>query len=497
MEKIKIRDVAMLLRISRDKGENEDTLQSHRNRLIRLCNERGYKYTIYEEIVSGQARIADREALNRLLQELEKYDAVVVMDTDRLSRDLEFSIHLWKRFEQAGVPIITPSRTYTEHDFMTFAVEAVMAHQEYKQITKRQRQGKLERLHLGQWIQGRCPLGFTRGDDRKLVINESEAEVIRSIFALAEQGYGMPAIVKRLPYKTAKGESFTVATVHNILHNQAYIGTISYTVKKGRNPESIVTKNAHPAIISREQWNNVQLALQSRMPADSETRTRSRGICHSILKDLTYCSNCGRKLSYRPDSKLKHLIYLRECKGCGMKGVNEKRVLEAFLREFIWLEVQLGDQWKKALEGANSHDKQGLEQSVASLQKTADKLNKRLKAIKIQRLDGELSKLDAEEIEQETKAELKRCQTALDDLLEQIQQSDVIVLENHYKMKMKLINQFKQSQKDVETANRILKLLIHKVTYERMPKGYLEEMEQFRMDEDEYISDIKIKIELK
>jgi site-specific DNA recombinase len=108
-----IKNVAVYLRISRDKGENVDTLQNHRERLERLCEERGYTYTIYEEIVSGQARMEAREALNSLLDDLEKYDAVVVTAIDRLSRDLEYSIHIFKRLEKAGIPVITPERIYT------------------------------------------------------------------------------------------------------------------------------------------------------------------------------------------------------------------------------------------------------------------------------------------------------------------------------------------------------------------------------------------------
>jgi hypothetical protein len=42
-----IRNVAIYLLISRDKGENVDTLQSHRERLTRYCNEKGYDFIPY------------------------------------------------------------------------------------------------------------------------------------------------------------------------------------------------------------------------------------------------------------------------------------------------------------------------------------------------------------------------------------------------------------------------------------------------------------------
>ncbi|WP_052427633.1 recombinase family protein [Neobacillus niacini] len=495
-----IKDVALLLRISQEKGEGEDTLQNHRDRLVRLCNERGYNWTAYEEIVSGEADLSHRNELNRLIQDLSQYDAVLVISPDRIARKQSVAHSFIETLEKAGIPLVTPERIYSERDLLLLSIEFAMAHQEYKAITKRMMENKLDRVRRGEWIQGRCPLGFTRGDDKKLVIDESESQIIRSIFDLAEQGYGLPTIAERLPYKTAKGQPFTVPTVHNILHNPAYIGTISYSVKKGRNPESIVTKNAHPAIISREQWNNVQLALQSRMQGDNETRTRSRGMCHSILKDLTYCMDCGKKLSYRPDSKLKHLVYLRECK-CGMNGVNQDKVIVAFLHEFTWLEEVFRRDWKKALEGVSSNDKQRLEQSIKELQKKAGRLNRRFKNIKLQRADGELTKLEAEEMKQETEKEQKLVNAQLEDLQEQLQTRDEVSISRRYHSKIDLISSFysamSQPHADKEECNRILKLLIHKVHYKRESKGYIEYHEQMRMDDDEFITDIKVKIDIK
>jgi DNA invertase Pin-like site-specific DNA recombinase len=85
---------------------------------------------------------------------------VVVTAIDRLSRDLEFSIHIFKRLEKAGIPVITPERTYYESDFMMFGVESLMAHQEYKQIRKRMLQGKRDKAFRGEYINSQPPFGY-------------------------------------------------------------------------------------------------------------------------------------------------------------------------------------------------------------------------------------------------------------------------------------------------------------------------------------------------
>ncbi|WP_180247488.1 recombinase family protein [Bacillus sp. AFS031507] len=470
-----IKDVALLLRISRDKGENQDTLQNHRERLTRLCNERGYNITAtYEEIASGQAKLESREQLNELLSELNQYDAVVIIDTSRLSRDLEFSIHLWKRFEQAGIPIITPERIYTENDFTQFAIESTLAHGEYKQIAKRMKQNKIDRLRRGEWVQGKPPIGYVRDANKKLVINESEAQIVRTIYNLAQEGHGLEAITKRLGYHTAKGKPFTMPTIRNILKNPVYKGTIAYNVmdaSKTKIKETITCKNAHESIINKQQWDAVQLALQGRFTGDYETRNRNKGKVLSILHSLVYCGQCGLKLGFRTDYRYKKNVYLRECK-CRHAGCPEHRLVEQFMSEFEFLEGFYRDEWKKALETLNGVSKESLKQQIYELNKTTDKLNKRLKGYKIMRADGELTKVDYEELKGDTETELKRINAQIDELNYQLQSTNADTLNNQYEAKIKLIKRINEcyGNENIVECNRLLKLIINKVLYSRVEK---------------------------
>ncbi|KPV55917.1 hypothetical protein QJ48_30470 [Paenibacillus sp. A3] len=75
-----IKQVAIYLRLSRDEeGVGiEKILANHRKKLIELCKQKKWKYTIYEEIASSQD--FDRPQLNAMLDEIKNktYDAVVV-----------------------------------------------------------------------------------------------------------------------------------------------------------------------------------------------------------------------------------------------------------------------------------------------------------------------------------------------------------------------------------------------------------------------------------
>ena len=92
-------NTCIYLRKSR-KGDDPDetaaeTLRRHREQLLALAQERGLNVVeIKEEIVSGGS-IAARPQMRALLSEVEegRYDAVLVMDIDRLGRGLSL-IHI-------------------------------------------------------------------------------------------------------------------------------------------------------------------------------------------------------------------------------------------------------------------------------------------------------------------------------------------------------------------------------------------------------------------
>jgi site-specific DNA recombinase len=56
-----IKNVGVLLRISREQGEGRDTLLSHRTIAERFCKNKGYNYKVYEEVISGAKNIEERE----------------------------------------------------------------------------------------------------------------------------------------------------------------------------------------------------------------------------------------------------------------------------------------------------------------------------------------------------------------------------------------------------------------------------------------------------
>ena len=282
--------------------------------------------------------------LLQLLRDLDDdwYDAIVVYELSRLARNNLYAQVIAEILVKNEVLIITPVRTYNlndESDRLMYDLESVMSSKELQTITRRMKVGKIERAKRGEWVQGKPPLGYRRNRiTKKLEIAESEAEIVRYVFNLAESGHGLPTISKKLEsYKTREGNTFNISSLNKILSNTTYTGTITYNVKDKRGiiTQSIVSIDSHEPIIHLGQFNNVQSAIKARLSGgDIVKRNRSRGECISIFKDLLYCGVCGKKMGIKRDSKRKDKIQINKC-SCGNKGIMEDKLLVEFWERVI------------------------------------------------------------------------------------------------------------------------------------------------------------------
>ena len=162
-------DAAQYLRKSRmEEGmDTEEVLSKHRKALAEYAASHGvHIIETYYEVVSGESLYARPEML-RLLEDVEegKYDAVLVMDLDRLSRGrMKDQGIILDAFRESGTLIVTPEKTYDLSDdlddemaeFKTF-----MSRQEYKIINKRLRRGLRQTIQDGCYV-ANAPYGYRK-----------------------------------------------------------------------------------------------------------------------------------------------------------------------------------------------------------------------------------------------------------------------------------------------------------------------------------------------
>ena len=272
---------------------------------------------IYPEVVSGESLYA-RPQMLRLLQDVEdgKYDCVLCMDLDRLSRGrMKDQGIILDAFKDSNTLIATPDKVYNlsdEIDEEYAELKTFMSRREYKIINKRLRRGLQQSIEDGCYV-ANAPYGYRRAYvDRKpsLEIVEAEAAFVRMMFDLYSQGYGCVSVARHinaLGAKPHRSQEFNRNSVAKILRNPTYIGKVVWNqkkhIKKGTkgNPKHItvyqpreqwtITDGLHPAIVDKELFDRVQEILAGRY-----IPKRNDGTVRSPLVGLVKCANCGTNM---------------------------------------------------------------------------------------------------------------------------------------------------------------------------------------------------------
>jgi site-specific DNA recombinase len=128
----------------------------------------------------------ERPALRRLLGDIEhgKVDVVVVYKIDRLSRSLSDFARMVEVFDRRGVSFVSVTQqfnTTTSMGRLMLNVLLSFAQFEREVTGERIRDKIAASKKKGMWMGGPLPLGYDVVE-RKLVVNEKEAELVRRIF---------------------------------------------------------------------------------------------------------------------------------------------------------------------------------------------------------------------------------------------------------------------------------------------------------------------------
>lgn len=154
-------------------------------------------------------------------------------------------------------------------------IYAGFAQEESKNMSDNIKWGIRERMREGK-VCLNCTrfLGYDKDENSKLVIVESEAVIVRKIFELYLNGFGVRKIKKYLEengIKTVTGkDAWRTSTIDRILSNEKYVGDVimqkSFTEdfltgKRKKNEGELAMhfiKNNHEAIVSRKVFEYVQ-----------------------------------------------------------------------------------------------------------------------------------------------------------------------------------------------------------------------------------------------
>ena len=226
----------------------------------------------------------ERPSLKRLLADIEanKVDVVVVYKIDRLSRALmDFAklVEVFDRNEVTFVSVTQSFNTTTSMGRLTLNILLSFAQFEREVIGERIRDKFAASRRRGIWMGGWAPLGYDI-KDRKLIINEQEAHLVRSIFIRFARGTPAIQLIEALAKEGAlnkQGKPIEKGYLYRVLNNRLYVGKAMH--------KGVEHPGEHDAIIEQSLWDQVH-ALISESPRKRNTRPRGR--TPALLKGLIF-----------------------------------------------------------------------------------------------------------------------------------------------------------------------------------------------------------------
>ncbi len=253
----------------------------------------------------------ERPSLKRLIADIDagKIDAIVVYKVDRLSRSLLDFSRIMGTLDARGCSFVSVTQQFnTTHSMGRLTLNILLSFAQFEReiISERTRDKMSAARKKGKWVGGGLILGYDIDHEaRRLVVNPSEAERVRAIFALYIEMKSILATAAELnrrgiPRKTwtakkgkqSGGGIWNKPNLLGLLGNVAYIGRVNY---KGE-----IHAGEHEAIIAPEMWAEAQSIL-TRNARDRGASTRNRH--GALLRGLLVCGSCGCAMTHTYSEK--------------------------------------------------------------------------------------------------------------------------------------------------------------------------------------------------
>ena len=226
----------------------------------------------------------ERPALQRLIADIEarRVDVVVVYKIDRLSRSLMDFAKLVEVLDRNSVTFVSVTQSFnttTSMGRLTLNILLSFAQFEREVIGERIRDKFAASRKKGMWMGGFVPLGYDV-KDRKLIVNKTEAAVVRMIFERFIKIGSATELVRRLRAEGIRGKQGKLVDkgyVYKLLNNHVYAGE---AVHKGT-----AYPGEHQAIVDRALWDRVRTILQD-SPRKRGAHTRAQ--TPALLKGLIF-----------------------------------------------------------------------------------------------------------------------------------------------------------------------------------------------------------------
>ncbi len=378
--------VGIYLRLSNEdrnklnKDDDSESIKNQRNLLLDYINNHPEFLLIDEycdEDLSGAGTY--RPEFERLIRdcELGKIDIVLCKSQSRFSRDMEIvEKYINNKFKEWNIRFIGLSDNADTENYgnkKSRQINGLVNEWYLEDVSNNIRSAFHSKMKQGEFISPFAPFGYEVSlyDNNKLIIDPIASSIVKEIYDLYLKGLGFTGIAhylndKNIPspslYKYRKGIKLNIIsnrpreeikwntnTIKTILKNEIYIGnliqgkrtTISYKNHKIINKDKsewIKIENTHEAIIDKETFYMIQIAMKERTKP-----MKANGIVHN-LSGKVFCKVCNRYMRKKNSSKHEYLVCSNNQNGydnCKNKSAFRYDILEELILNYINKKIKL------------------------------------------------------------------------------------------------------------------------------------------------------------
>jgi len=442
-------DIAGYCRISVDEELDRDNTSIENQKAIieDFVAQRfpGSRLTFYEDRDRSGYTFEQREGYQRMRRQMlnHKIDILIIKDFSRFSRRNSRGLVELEDLRDYGIRIISIGDGIdfpNDDDWLKIQFQFLINEMPVTDTSKKVKAVVKRRQQDGKWLCA-APYGYIINHRQEFEIVPTEAEIVRTIFRLYQEGWGYKKIANYLTdegiptprmserqrkeaegkdYKREVKSAWAIATVQGILENDFYIGTMRQSkyirkkingkdVKKDES-EHIVIENHHQPIIGYREFATVKALLESR----STSHYRGQKKYDNVYSGFLECGDCGSPMFAMSRADLKDAYRCGTYHRRGLKACTSHHIRVDKLDEMLKLYLQkVKDNSATMIEHLNAdlakedEDIQEADRSEENLEEVLLELQEELKATKRQRIRDIMKHPEQEAMLEETYDELE------------------------------------------------------------------------------------------
>lgn len=387
-----------LARVSSKEQEDEGySVDAQTLYLEKYCDNKSLTVLKAFKIAETASKPEMRKEFQQMLDYLEQHNIkhLVVEKVDRLTRNSKSAVTIddWLDSDadrQLHLPKngLILHKGSTSQDRFMWDIYVAVAKQYANNLREEVKKGVMEKLRQGWYPGTRPPVGYVHSGDKghKIQIVDSKtAPLVKLAFELYDTGnYSIKRLCEELKNQgltNRVGKPLSKSYIHYMLRDKFYIGIMTWLGKEYHG-------NFDP-IIDEDLWERVQRRLSSGTTPRVEKRENL-----TLLKGKAHCEDCGGLISWY----LQKGWWYGECKsnkpcsvrGCARQDKIEQELAEYF-NELIAPSPALIAWVKKELRQSSAEETEQYQAAVQKLTQSLQRLDRQIKILYEDRLDGRIS----------------------------------------------------------------------------------------------------------